>query len=130
MSGFMTLAKGILPKPIKEAIKRTVHRFRNRPFKPYLKKKNVEGVTFDFLIGDHNGRAWYDLGANDPEWLEMRFIRDHIIQPATSFSSAGRTTDVPQSSCRNGLERRGKSSPLRQYHRTVTSSRRTFVSMV
>ncbi len=50
------------------------------PFKPYLKKKNVEGVPFDFWIGDTDGRDWYDLQCGDPVWIEMGFIRDHLVR--------------------------------------------------
>jgi len=50
------------------------------PFKPYLKKKNIEGVQFDFWIGDKDGRDWYDLQCGDPDWVEMRFMRDHLIR--------------------------------------------------
>jgi FkbM family methyltransferase len=53
---------------------------RDKPFKPYLKKKNIEGVVFDFWIGDSDGRDWYDLQCTDPVWVEMRFIKDHLIQ--------------------------------------------------
>jgi len=41
----------------------------------------MEGVIFDFLIGDRTGRNWYDrVCINNPVWLEMRFIRDHVAQ--------------------------------------------------
>ena len=49
------------------------------PFQPYLKRKNVEGVAFDFWIGDEDGREWYDLQCGDPDWMELRFLRDNLI---------------------------------------------------
>ena len=49
------------------------------PFQPYLKRKNVEGGTFDFWIGDEDGREWYDLQCGDPDWMELRFLRDNLI---------------------------------------------------
>ena len=64
---------------MKEVLKRVRYIHRNRRFKPYLKQKNVEGVAFDFWIGDRDGRDWYDIHCTDPEWTEMRFIRDHMI---------------------------------------------------
>ena len=79
MASIFDTAKRALPKPVKEVLKRIIYRPRNRPFKPYLKKKNIEGVVFDFWIGDRDGRDWYDLQCTDPEWVEMRFIKDHLI---------------------------------------------------
>ena len=61
----------------------------NRPFKSYLKKKNVEGVVFDFWIGDTDGRDWYDLQAGDPVWMEMRFIKEHLIRQGDVVLEAG-----------------------------------------
>ncbi len=80
MAGILDTLKKALPKPVKEVLRRTVYHLRNRrPFKPYLKKKNIEGVVFDFWIGDRDGRDWYDLKCTDPVWVEMRFIKDHLI---------------------------------------------------
>ena len=47
-------------------------------FVPYVKHRNVEGVDLDFLISDCVSVLWgYDT--DDPVWLEMRFIRDHLV---------------------------------------------------
>jgi FkbM family methyltransferase len=75
------LVKAILPKPMKRAITKLRFDLRNRRFRPYLKKKTVEGVTFDFWIGDPDGRDWYDITSTDPFWPEMRFVRDHLVTP-------------------------------------------------
>ena len=80
MPGILDTVKKALPKPIKEVLQMTVSRFRNRNFKPYLKKKNIEGVIFDFWIGDRDGQDWYDLQCTDPVWVEMRFIKNHLIE--------------------------------------------------
>lgn len=72
--------KRALPEAVKEVFRPVFYRLRNRRFTPYLKKKNVEGVVFDFWIGDRDGRDWYDLQSTDPEWLEMRFLKDHMIE--------------------------------------------------
>jgi len=79
MAVIFDTVKRALPIPIKEVLKPIYDRLRNRPFKPYLKKKNIEGVVFDFWIGDRDGRDWYDLQCTDPVWVEMRFIKDHLI---------------------------------------------------
>ena len=71
--------KRAIPKPAKEVLKRVVYNLRNRRFKPYLKSKNIEGVVFDFWISDRDGRNWYDLQCTDPVWVEMRFMKHHMI---------------------------------------------------
>lgn len=80
MSGVVHTIKRALPEPVKKVLRLIVCRLRNRRFKPYLKKKNVEGVAFDFWITDASGRDWYDLQCTDPVWVEMRFIKDHMIE--------------------------------------------------
>jgi len=83
MKSTMDKIKKAIPKPVKEVIKRmhVLYTLRNRRlFKPYLMKKNVEGVAFDFWIGDRDGRDWYDIQCTDPEWAEMRFIKDHMVE--------------------------------------------------
>jgi len=80
MAIILDAMKRALPKPVRETLRRIAFRLRNRYFKPYLKKKNVEGVAFDFWIGDRAGRIWYDLKCTDPVWVEMRFVKDHIIR--------------------------------------------------
>jgi FkbM family methyltransferase len=52
----------------------------NSGFTPYIRKKNVEGVEFDFLIGDAEARSWYDVDCTDPDWPEMRFMRDQLVR--------------------------------------------------
>jgi len=74
---------------VKEVLKWVRDNYRNRWFKPYLKKKNVEGVTFDFWIADRDGREWYDLLCTDPDWIEMRFIKDHLIEPGDVILECG-----------------------------------------
>lgn len=57
-------------------------------FKPYIVKKNMDGVAFDFLIGDAVGEEWYKP-SNKPvkkepdsqsEVLEMAFIKQNIVR--------------------------------------------------
>jgi FkbM family methyltransferase len=58
-------------------------------FTPYVKRKVVEGVEFDFLIGDKDGRSWYDLECTDPDWPEMRFMRDRLVRPGDVVFECG-----------------------------------------
>jgi len=86
--------KALIPEPIElilRRMRRYSHGFQEKRFKPYIIRKNVEGVVFDYWIGDITGRQWYDI--NDPDWiemkLEMRFIRDHLIQPGDVILDCG-----------------------------------------
>ena len=80
MSKIVHLAKAVLPTSLKVTLRKVMENFRERSFRPYIKKKNVEGVIFDFYVGNRVGRDWYDLHCTDPVWVELRFIRDHLIQ--------------------------------------------------
>lgn len=81
--------KKVLPEPVKKIFRWVIFKYKNRSFTPYLKKKNVEGVKFDFWISDLDGRDWYDIQAADPVWLEMRFVRDHIIKTGDVILECG-----------------------------------------
>lgn len=48
--------------------------------KPYIKRKNIEGVSFDFYISDQSAKLWYDIYCTDPVWNEMGFIKNNIIE--------------------------------------------------
>jgi len=76
---YHTAFRKIISRLIRKIFKKTTVTASNIDFKPYLKKKNVEGVSFDFWICDADGRSWYDLQCTDPVWHEMRFIRDYLI---------------------------------------------------
>ena len=89
MNSLSYIVKKTIPKPIKKMLKRILFRFRHPPFIPYIKTKSIEGVTFDFWIGDSVGRQWYDVQSTDPVWAEMRFIRDNLIQPGDSVIECG-----------------------------------------
>jgi FkbM family methyltransferase len=62
---------------------------RASAFAPYVKRKNVEGVEFDFLIGDAEARSWYDVDCTDPDWPEMRFMRDRMVRPGDVVLECG-----------------------------------------
>ncbi len=49
-------------------------------FKTYYIKKEIEGEKFDFFIGDEDGRVWYHTGCTDPDWPEMRFIKEKMLR--------------------------------------------------
>ena len=83
------LARHALPKPLKRALVNLRFRLRSRGFTPYVKRKTVEGETFDFWIGDPDGRNWYDLQSTDPIWPEMRFVRDHLVEPGDVVLECG-----------------------------------------
>lgn len=57
--------------------------------RPYIKRKCVEGVSFDFFIGDEDGMVWYDTTCTDPFWPEMRIVRDHLISQGDVIFDVG-----------------------------------------
>jgi FkbM family methyltransferase len=91
MDSFLRTVKRTLPDPVKQLLRRALFPLRNKGlFKPYVIKKDMEGVVFDFLIGDRTGRDWYDRECiNNPVWLEMRFIRDQLIEQGDVILECG-----------------------------------------
>jgi FkbM family methyltransferase len=80
-------AMKIVPQFVRTALKKILYDLRQRNFKPYLTKKNLDGIVFDFWIGDTDGRDWY--GQADRLSFEMRFIRDHMIEPGDVVLDCG-----------------------------------------
>jgi len=79
-----------IPQRAKTLLKKTLSRlYGDRSFTPYIKKKNIEGAVFDFWIGDAEGRDWYDLSCTDPVWVELRFMKDHIIEQGDVILECG-----------------------------------------
>lgn len=69
--------KSLIPVSVRKHLRKIFSKASNESL-PYIQKKNVGGIAFDFLIGDVVGRDWYaNLNSLSPE---MRFIRDNIIQ--------------------------------------------------
>jgi FkbM family methyltransferase len=58
-------------------------------FEIYVKKKEIEGLFFDFWIGDEAARQWYDVNSVDGWWPEMRFIRDKLLRPGDTVFECG-----------------------------------------
>lgn len=58
-------------------------------FKPYFIEKEVEGVRFNFFIGDVDGQQWYHTGCTDPDWPEMRFMKEKIIREGDVIFECG-----------------------------------------
>jgi len=81
------VVKKALPQPVRTALKKVLYDLRERNFKPYPKRKTVAGEVFDFWIGDTQGRDWYDH--TDSLSFEMRFVRDHLIQPGDVVFDCG-----------------------------------------
>jgi FkbM family methyltransferase len=63
---------------------------------PYVIEKCIAGARFDFIIGNGNGRAWYDKPLNNPassvqceRWTEIEFIKDRILKPGMVVFDVG-----------------------------------------
>lgn len=81
--------KSIIIRPINKLINKLREIGKKRFKTPYIKRKSVEGVDFDFYIGDQDGQDWYDTGATDPFWPEMRVFRDFLVEPGDIVFECG-----------------------------------------
>jgi FkbM family methyltransferase len=61
--------------------------WRNGRFAPYVVHKDLDGVSFDFLIGDVDGQDWY--AGVDRLSSEMIFLRDMVAQPGDVVLECG-----------------------------------------
>jgi FkbM family methyltransferase len=52
--------------------------YKEATFRPYTTKKRIDGVDFDFYVGDPTGQLWYDSGGAYSEG-ELRFLRKHVV---------------------------------------------------
>ncbi len=64
---------------------------------PYTINKVISGVPFKFLIGNLNGKNWYDLSTRAfpgsdvqcENWTELQFIKDHLLAPGDVIFDVG-----------------------------------------
>ncbi len=89
MENVKQFVKKAIPKRVLAILRKFKRYTKQKSFKPYIKKKNIEGLFFDFWIGDKYGRDWYDLQCTDPKWAEMKFIKDHLVSPGDVILEAG-----------------------------------------
>jgi FkbM family methyltransferase len=82
------LLKAILPESIVERYQAFKFHRRVANFRPYLIKKRVDGIEFDFWVGDILGRNWYDSGPVGCT-KEMIFIRNNMIKPGDTVLECG-----------------------------------------
>lgn len=52
--------------------------YKEATFRPYITKKQIDGINFDFYVGDPTGQLWYDSGGAYGE-AELCFMRRHVI---------------------------------------------------
>jgi FkbM family methyltransferase len=77
--------KRLVRRGLESRIDKRLRTFRS----PYIKRKCIEGVCFDFYIGDQDGMSWYDTDSTDPFWPEMRLIKEKLINPGDVILEAG-----------------------------------------
>lgn len=82
------LLKAVLPESIVERYQAFKFRRRVAGFKPYMIKKRVDDIEFDFWVGDVLGRNWYDTGPVGST-KEMVFIRNNMIKPGDTVFECG-----------------------------------------
>lgn len=73
----------ILNLKITDILKRIRNRLRysylDKRFRPYILRKKIEGMEFDFFIGNTEGRDWWG-GPEDSFCPEIKFIRDKLVE--------------------------------------------------
>jgi len=92
MGSLVGAIKNVLPASLRNLISRASYPYRHgsRFFTPYVIQKDMEGQQFHFYVGDRTGRKWYDLPCiNNPVWLEMRFLRDHMVEEGDVILECG-----------------------------------------
>lgn len=76
---------------ISQDFQKALNVVKSKKFKPYQIGKVVEGVSFDFVVGDIESEDWYvsdgtkDLSTN----LEMRFLKQKIVAPGDIIFECG-----------------------------------------
>jgi len=90
-----TFAKAVIPQPVRVALRKlpmyagqVVEGFREITFRPYITKKAIDTVSFDFFVGDPTAKSWYDSGGTY-EGVELRFLRENMICPGDVIFDVG-----------------------------------------
>lgn len=86
MNMLRRLLAAILPDRVKTVLLNLVELFKEQTFRPYVIKKSVEGVTFNFLVSDLTAKRWYD---NEAEWPEMKFLMERLVRPRDIIFECG-----------------------------------------
>ena len=90
--------------------------YRNQTFKPYVIKMNMDGVAFDFLIGNATGEDWYkpsnQVQTKDPdsdsELGEMAFIKLNIVRKGDIVFECGGHQGLTAILLSNWVENEGR----------------------
>lgn len=79
----------LLPRGLKILLRKWLEFPQKLFFSPYRIEKKKEGVAFSFWIADPCAKRWYDRRGEGDAWLEMAFIRDHVIRPGDVVFDCG-----------------------------------------
>jgi len=71
----------ILPERLKVPLRRLRFSGEQRFFRPYSQTMTIDGLSFEFFIGDVIGRRWYGGPATRGLGPEMQFVKDRMVQP-------------------------------------------------
>ena len=115
--------------PIK-TIKTIIRKWKDVTFRPYVKRKNVEGVVFDFYVGNIEGREWYDIYATDPKWDEMRHIKDLLIEEGDVVFELGSHHGCTAIVLANWVGPEGKVIAFDYDEENILSGEKRFVSAI
>lgn len=86
MSSFVQKATQLLPLSARAFLKRSLFRFRNRKFSPYVSEFERFGKRFKFFLGDRVGEMWFEGGGDTSE---IDFLWEHMVVPGDVIFECG-----------------------------------------
>ena len=83
----MSKLAAAMPQSVRGWVRKVRFAWRNARFHPYTVRKSLDGVAFEFLIGDIDGQEWYaGVERLSPE---MIFLRDSLVRPGDVVLDCG-----------------------------------------
>lgn len=86
MGSLLQKAAQLLPTSTRAYLKRSLFRYRNRGFTPYVSEFERFGKRFKFYLGDRVGEMWFEGGGDTPE---IDFLFEHMVRPGDVVFECG-----------------------------------------
>jgi FkbM family methyltransferase len=90
-----SFVKAVIPQPVRVALRKlpmyarqVIESCREITFRPYITRKAIDTVSFDFFVGDPTGKSWYD-SERTFGGVELMFLRDNMIRPGDVIFDVG-----------------------------------------
>lgn len=86
MDSILQKAAQLIPPGIRAYLKRSLFRYRNRGFTPYVTEFERLGQRFKFYLGDRVGEMWFEGGGDTPE---INFLFERMVKPGDVVFECG-----------------------------------------